>query len=228
MDRSSSRRRTRSLPRSRPPGRVRIVLVEPGEYRERLVLTNGVRVVSRVPRGATIRLPGSASEGDPAVVADGVSGAELAGFRIVGDAATPLGTGIFARNTDVAVVDVEVVGAANVAIESERRCPRDDPGQPHPRQSRRRAGHSRRRIAESQSESVRAKRSVRARRRRAHRPPRCASDIFRQHLHRHRRRRVSNARRRAAAAVARDNWFADAHEPSPRSPTVPRGRRGRG
>ena len=93
------------------------VLVEPGEYRERLVLTSGVRVISRIPRGATIRLPGTASEGDPAVVADGVSGAELAGFRIVGDAATPLGTGIFARNTDVSVVDVEVVGAANVAID---------------------------------------------------------------------------------------------------------------
>lgn len=93
------------------------VIVEPGEYRERLVLTNGVRVVSRIPRGATIRLPGTASEGDPAVVADGVSGAELTGFRIVGDAATPLGTGIFAKNSDVSVIDVEITGAASVAID---------------------------------------------------------------------------------------------------------------
>ena len=93
------------------------VVVEPGEYRERLVLTSGVRVVSRVPRGATIRLPSTASEGDPAVVADGVSDAVLMGFRIVGDAATPLGTGVFAKNASLSIVDVEITGAANAAID---------------------------------------------------------------------------------------------------------------
>src|SRR5262249_20436742 len=61
-----------------------VVLVEPGEYRETVALRNKVRVVSRVPRAATIRLSGTASEGDAAVVAAGVEGAELAGFRIVG------------------------------------------------------------------------------------------------------------------------------------------------
>jgi Right handed beta helix region len=76
-----------------------------------------VRIVSRIPRAATIRLPGTASEGDPAVVADGVSDAELVGFRIVGDAATPLGTGIFARNADMSIVDVEITGAANAAVD---------------------------------------------------------------------------------------------------------------
>jgi PPM family protein phosphatase len=94
-----------------------VIVVEPGEYRERLVLSSGVRIVSRVPRGASIRLPGTASEGDPAVVADGVSGAELAGFRIVGDAATPLGTGVFVKNAEVSVVDVEITGAAAVAVD---------------------------------------------------------------------------------------------------------------
>lgn len=93
------------------------VLVEPGEYRERLVLKNGVRVISRVPRGATIRLPGAASEGDPAVVADDVSNAEFAGFRIIGDAATPLGTGVLVRGAQVSIVDVEITGALAVAID---------------------------------------------------------------------------------------------------------------
>lgn len=93
------------------------VVVEPGEYRERLALTSGVRIVSRIPRAATIRLPGTASEGDPAVVAEGVSGAELVGFRIVGDAATPLGTGVFVKNADVSIVDVEITGAANAAVD---------------------------------------------------------------------------------------------------------------
>jgi serine/threonine protein phosphatase PrpC len=45
-----------------------VVLVEPGEYRETLTLKNNVRIVSRVPRAATIRLSGTASEGDAAVV----------------------------------------------------------------------------------------------------------------------------------------------------------------
>jgi hypothetical protein len=94
-----------------------LVVVDPGEYRERVVLRNGVRVISRVPRGATIRLPGTASEADPAVVADGVSGSEFRGFRVVGDAATPLGTGLFAKDTDVSVVDVEITGAASVAMD---------------------------------------------------------------------------------------------------------------
>jgi PPM family protein phosphatase len=93
-----------------------VVLVEPGEYRETLRLKDGVRIVSRVPRAATIRLSGTASEGDAAVVAAGVVGAELAGFRIVGDAATPLGTGVLIRASQTSLADIEVTGAANAAI----------------------------------------------------------------------------------------------------------------
>ena len=33
------------------------ILVEPGEYRQQIQLKSGVRVTSRVPRGATLRLP---------------------------------------------------------------------------------------------------------------------------------------------------------------------------
>lgn len=93
-----------------------VVLVEPGEYRETLRLKDGVRIVSRVPRAATIRLSPTASEGDAAVVAAGVVGAELAGFRIIGDAATPLGTGVLIRASQTSLVDIEVTGAANAAI----------------------------------------------------------------------------------------------------------------
>src|SRR6185295_13526932 len=93
------------------------VVVEPGEYRERLVLKDGVRVISRVPRGAAIRLPGAASEADAAVVATDVSNAEFAGFRIIGDAATPLGTGVLLKGSHVSIVDVEITGALTVAID---------------------------------------------------------------------------------------------------------------
>src|SRR5882672_3793698 len=103
-----------ALARAQPGSQV---IVEPGEYRERLVLVDGVRVISRVPRGATIRLPGAASEADPAVVAADVSNAEFAGFRIVGDAATPLGTGVLVSGSQVSIVDVEITGALRVAID---------------------------------------------------------------------------------------------------------------
>jgi hypothetical protein len=93
------------------------VIVEPGEYRERLVLRDGIRVVSRVPRGATLRLPGGASEGEAAVTAIGPMTAELNGFRIVGDAATPLGTGIVVRGAALSIVNVEITGAARAALD---------------------------------------------------------------------------------------------------------------
>lgn len=93
------------------------ILVEPGEYREQIQLKTGVRVTSRVPRGATLRLPGGASETDAAVIAFEVSDAYVSGFRIEGDAATPLGAGILIRNSTVTVSDVDVSGARNAAVE---------------------------------------------------------------------------------------------------------------
>jgi len=94
------------------------VVVEPGEYREQVTLTNNVRLVSRVPRGATIRLPATVSdaEPEPAIIATGSARGELVGFRIVGDARTPLGVGILVSGPGVSLVDVEVSGAAKAAI----------------------------------------------------------------------------------------------------------------
>ena len=98
------------------------IVVEPGEYRERITLTNHVRLVSRVPRGATIRLPASASDTqpEPAVLATGAASGSLVGFRIVGDAQTPLGMGVLVRGTGLSLVDIEVSGATGAAIVFER------------------------------------------------------------------------------------------------------------
>jgi PPM family protein phosphatase len=94
------------------------VVVEPGEYLERVTLSENVRLVSRVPRGATIRLPATASDTkpEPAVVASGSAGGEISGFKIIGDARTPLGIGILVSGNGVSLVDVEVSGAATAAI----------------------------------------------------------------------------------------------------------------
>lgn len=93
------------------------VLVEPGEYREQLRLKTGVRVTSRVPRAAILRLPGGASETDAAVVAFDVSDVVFSGVRIQGDAATPLGAGIIIRNSTVSLNDLDISGARSAAIE---------------------------------------------------------------------------------------------------------------
>ncbi|MGH9314720.1 MAG: protein phosphatase 2C domain-containing protein [Vicinamibacterales bacterium] len=96
------------------------IVVEPGEYRETLRLKSFVRLVSSVPHGAVIRLPGAASAGAAAVVARGVTDAAVDGFRIVGDAATPLGTGVLAVESELSISHVEISGAADAAIEAAR------------------------------------------------------------------------------------------------------------
>jgi serine/threonine protein phosphatase PrpC len=96
------------------------IIVEPGEYREALTLASGVRLVSQVPRGATLRLSGTASDNEAVVTATRISDAQLIGFRIVGDAATPVGTGIYCDNSNVSIVDVEISGAKNAAVEFDR------------------------------------------------------------------------------------------------------------
>ena len=95
------------------------VIVEPGEYREQVVLKDRVRLISRVPRAATIRLPATAPDSNavPAVLASGLSSAELNGFRIVGDSATPLAVAIRVENAGVSIVDVEITGATDGAVE---------------------------------------------------------------------------------------------------------------
>jgi PPM family protein phosphatase len=95
------------------------VIVEPGEYRGRILLKDGIRLISRVPREAVVRLPGSTSDADsgPAIVATGLSNAEISGFRIIGDSATPLGVGIAITSGTLSIVDVEVSGATTAGID---------------------------------------------------------------------------------------------------------------
>ena len=141
-----------AIQRARPGSRV---VVEPGEYREQLRLRDNVRVVSRVPRGATIRLPVTASELEPAVVAAGLSTAEFMGFRIIGDAATPLGVGLLVTDSALSIVDVEITGAITVAIDFSDGSTGRSRRQRHPGQPRSRAGHSCSRVSANRPQCVR-------------------------------------------------------------------------
>ncbi|HTG36374.1 MAG TPA: protein phosphatase 2C domain-containing protein [Thermoanaerobaculia bacterium] len=91
------------------------VEVAPGIYREALQLRSGVSLVSRVPRGALILPP--AGSGVPAVTAQGVEGARIAGFRIAGDAQAPLQVGLRLADSAVEVDGVEISGAQTAAID---------------------------------------------------------------------------------------------------------------
>ena len=58
----------------------------------------------------------TAAESDAALVATDVSEVEVRSFRIIGDAATPLGTGILVQQSDLALIDIEVQGARQAAV----------------------------------------------------------------------------------------------------------------
>ena len=94
------------------------IVVEPGEYREQVTLTKDVRLISRVARGATIRLPATVPDAtrDAAVVASVPAGGALVGFRIVGDAQTPLGVGVLVSGTGLSLIDIDISGATTAAV----------------------------------------------------------------------------------------------------------------
>ena len=112
------------------------VEVAPGVYREALQLRSGVSLVSRVPRGALILPP--AGSGVPAVTAQGVEGARIAGFRIAGDAQAPLQVGLRLADSAVEVDGVEISGAQTAAIDLAGADRSDGPPQLSPRQPGRR------------------------------------------------------------------------------------------
>jgi serine/threonine protein phosphatase PrpC len=91
-----------------------VVEVPPGEYREQVQLREGVTLRSRGPRVATLRA--APMSNGPAVIADGIKGARLSGFRILADAAMPLSVGIQLKGAEVEIDDVEIKGAG-VGIE---------------------------------------------------------------------------------------------------------------
>jgi serine/threonine protein phosphatase PrpC len=95
------------------------IIIEPGEYREQIVLKDRIRVVSRVPHAARIRLPVAVPDAQPipAVLARDISGAEVVGLAIVGDSATPLAVGVYVKDSVVSIVDVEITGATIAAVE---------------------------------------------------------------------------------------------------------------
>ena len=90
------------------------VIVGPGEYREQLHLRAGVTLVSEVAHRAVIR-PRETTVDSPVVTVDGVRGARLRGFQIVGEQRLP--SGVVVLNGELELQDTRVSGTTDAAID---------------------------------------------------------------------------------------------------------------
>ncbi len=91
------------------------VVVGPGEYSERIRLKSGVTITSELSRRAVIRPPAGVQSG-PAVTADGVRGARLLGFQIVGESEL-MPIGVLVLNGEVELQDTRISGATEAAVD---------------------------------------------------------------------------------------------------------------
>jgi serine/threonine protein phosphatase PrpC len=103
-----------ALEKARPGDTVE---VSSGEYAEQVRLKSGITLKSRGPDVAAI-LRAAPDDGGPgvAMVAEGVKGARVSGFRILADDKAPLATGVAIADSDLELQDTEIVGA-NTGIE---------------------------------------------------------------------------------------------------------------
>ncbi len=91
------------------------IVVEPGEYREEVVVTKAITLTSREPRGAIIRAPRGAAA---AVLVDLDGLARVTGFTIGGGAdRDPFDVGVLIRRGQAEVEDIDVSGASRAGIE---------------------------------------------------------------------------------------------------------------
>jgi hypothetical protein len=91
------------------------VIVGPGEYREQLRLPSGVTLASEIPLRAVIRPPTGADPA-PAVTADGVRGARLLGFQILGDQGD-MPIGVMVLNGELELQDTRISGATDAGVD---------------------------------------------------------------------------------------------------------------
>jgi PPM family protein phosphatase len=87
-----------------------IVEVPSGEYREQIRLKDGVTLRGRLTDVPVLRADPDAA--GPAIVADGVHGAHVTGFRILADKKTPLAVGVQIADSDLELQDTTIKGAA--------------------------------------------------------------------------------------------------------------------
>jgi serine/threonine protein phosphatase PrpC len=97
-----------------------VVMVEPGEYAEAVVMTDGVDLEARVPGTVTLVAP-SDQEDWVSVTTSGRLGNRIRGVHILGRADAPIGTGLHLSGHAIHVSDVSVAGTVLVgaAVEND-------------------------------------------------------------------------------------------------------------
>jgi PPM family protein phosphatase len=98
-----------ALAKARPGDTVE---VSSGEYPEQLRLKSGVTVRGRLPDVPILRAAAIQTGLPVAIVAEGVEGARVVGFRIRADDKAPLQTAVVIADSDLELQDTEIVGAA--------------------------------------------------------------------------------------------------------------------
>jgi PPM family protein phosphatase len=97
-----------------------VVMLEPGEYAEQVVVTDGVDLEARLP--GTVTLVAPSDQGDwVSVTTSGRLGNRIRGIHILGRPDAPIGTGLRLSGHAVQVSDVSVEGAVQVgaAVEND-------------------------------------------------------------------------------------------------------------
>jgi serine/threonine protein phosphatase PrpC len=98
-----------ALAKARPGDTVEVAS---GEYPEQLRLPGGVTVMGRLPDVPVLRAAPIANGPAIAILAEGVHGARVLGFRIRADENAPLAAAVVISNSDLELQDTEIVGAA--------------------------------------------------------------------------------------------------------------------
>jgi PPM family protein phosphatase len=89
------------------------IAVEPGTYREQIVLTKNVTLTATRPREVVIQ---PAGVGDGAIVIDAPQAARVVGFKIQGSAEAPLPIGVLIRRGMAEIADLEISNTQQAAI----------------------------------------------------------------------------------------------------------------
>jgi PPM family protein phosphatase len=99
-----------ALAKARPGDTVE---VSSGEYPEQLRLRDGVTLRGRLPDVPILRAAPMPNGPAVAILAEGVRGARVMGFRIRADEKAPLASAVVISDSDLELQDTEIVGAAN-------------------------------------------------------------------------------------------------------------------
>jgi parallel beta-helix repeat protein len=94
------------------------IVVPPGQYLGPLSLKDGIELISSTPRAAVVLSdPSATADSGIAILARGIHGARVSGFRIAGDETHPLREGVVIDSSDAVIEDTSISGAIDAGIQ---------------------------------------------------------------------------------------------------------------